>query len=80
MKCVGACGLVAQCDECQLGDNEKVVLTCVLSIYIPSGNLLFSPVALHSWYVGVYMFSRAALCFCRVMSCSIVPVSVSRIL
>jgi len=32
MKCVGACGLVAQCDEYQLGGNEKAVLTCVLSI------------------------------------------------
>jgi len=77
MKCVGGCGLVAQCDEYQLGGNEKVVLTCVQSIYIPSGNPLFSPVALHSWYVHVYMFSGAALCFCHVMSCSIVPVSMS---
>jgi len=31
VKCVGACGLVAQCDEYQLGGNEKAVLTCVLS-------------------------------------------------
>ena len=30
--CFGACGLVAQCDEYQLGGNEKAVLTCVLSI------------------------------------------------
>jgi len=30
--CVGACGLVAHCDEYQLGGNEKAVLTCVLSI------------------------------------------------
>ena len=79
MECVGTCGLVAQCDECHLGGNEKVVLTCVLSIYIPCGNILFSPVALHSWCVRVYIFSGAALCFCRVMSCSIVLVSVSRV-
>ena len=29
--CVGACGLVAQCDEYQLGGNEKSLLTCVFS-------------------------------------------------
>jgi len=27
MKCVGVCGLEAQCDEYQMGGNEKAVLT-----------------------------------------------------
>ena len=42
MMCVGACELVAQCDEYQLGGNGKAVLTCVLSGIILSFYLSFS--------------------------------------
>jgi len=35
MKCVGACGLVAQCDEYQLGDNERSS-THVCAVYLYS--------------------------------------------
>ena len=52
MKCVGVCGLVAQCEEYQLVVLKKIVLTVVLSIYIPCGNPLFSSDALYSWCVG----------------------------
>ena len=51
--CVGACGLVAQCDEYQLGGNEEVVLTCVLSSCILCGSPLLVQFVLHSWCVGV---------------------------
>ena len=41
MKSVVACGLVAQCDNYQLGGNEEAVLTCVSFLsYIPYGNTL----------------------------------------
>ena len=57
MKCVGAGGLVAQCNDYQLGGNEKAVLTCVCFLsYIPYGNTLFGQVVPHSWCVRVYVF------------------------
>jgi len=48
MKCVGACGLVAQCDVYQLGGNETAVLTCVLSILYSSLLALI----LLTWRIG----------------------------
>jgi len=79
MKCAGACGLVAQCDEYQLGGNEEVVLMCVHSIFILCGSPLL--VQLFST-VGVWAckcFSGAALFSCPVMTSSVVHVSVSRV-
>ena len=56
MKCAGACGLVAQCDEYHLGGNEEVVLTCVLSICIVCGSPLL-----------VQLFSSVGVWACKML-------------
>ena len=50
MKCVVACGLVAQCDEYQLGGNEKAVLTCALS---SKTLLLYTLINIAQYYIYI---------------------------
>ena len=58
MKCVGACGLVAQCNEYQLVVMRELYSRVCFPSYNPYGNPMFSLVVPHSWCVHVYMFLR----------------------
>ena len=56
MKCFGACGLVAQCNEYQLVAMRELYSRMCFPSYNPYGNPLFSLVVPYSWCVRMYMF------------------------